>query len=198
MVMFLAALMGMPLPLIPIQILWVNLVTDGLPAMALGVDNNDKDLMLRKPRHPKESVFSNGLGKKILVRGLQIGAATLFVFWLALHLGDGDIVLARTMAFSTLVFSQLFHVFHCKSERYSPFEVGILSNPALVVAVACSTLMQLTVIYLPALQPIFQTTSLNWVHWSVILLVAGWKTYIAAIHHYLIKPMNRKLAYLGG
>lgn len=198
MVMFLAALMGMPLPLIPIQILWVNLVTDGLPAMALGVDNNDKDLMLRKPRHPKESVFSNGLGKKILVRGLQIGAATLFVFWLALHLGDGDIVLARTMAFSTLVFSQLFHVFHCKSERYSPFEVGILSNPALVVAVACSTLMQLTVIYLPALQPIFQTTSLNWVHWSVILLVAGWKTYITAIHHYLIKPMNRKLAYLGG
>ncbi|WP_028307423.1 calcium-transporting P-type ATPase, PMR1-type [Desulfitibacter alkalitolerans] len=196
MVMFLAALMGMPLPLIPIQILWVNLVTDGLPAMALGVDNNDKDLMLRKPRHPKESVFSNGLGKKILVRGLQIGAATLFVFWLALQLGDGDIVLARTMAFSTLVFSQLFHVFHCKSERYSPFEVGILSNPALVVAVACSTLMQLTVIYLPALQPIFQTTSLNWVHWSVILLVAAWKTYITAIYHYLIKPVGRKLAYL--
>ena len=190
MVMFLAALMGMPLPLIPIQILWVNLVTDGLPAMALGVDNNNKDLMLRKPRKPKESVFSNGLGKKIVIRGLQIAAATLFVFWLALYLGDGDIVLARTMAFTTLVFSQLFYVFHCKSETHSPFEVGVFSNPILVVAVVFSVTMQLTVIYLPALQPIFQTTSLNWVHWSVILLVAGWRTYIAAIHHYLIKPMG--------
>jgi len=196
MVMFLAALMGMPLPLIPIQILWVNLVTDGLPAMALGVDNNAKDLMFRKPRHPKESVFSGGLGKKILVRGFQIGLATLFVFWLALQLGGGDLVLARTMAFSTLVFSQLFHVFHCKSERYSPFEVGVLSNPALIVAVCCSIAMQLTVIYLPFLQPVFQTTSLNWLHWSVILLVAGWKTYLTAIYHYIAKPIRRKLVYL--
>ena len=195
-VMFLAALMGMPLPLIPIQILWVNLVTDGLPAMALGVDNNDKHLMLRKPRHPKESVFSGGLGKKILVRGIQIGMATLFVFWVALELGGGDLVLARTMAFTTLVFSQLFHVFHCKSESYSPFEVGVLSNPALVVAVLCSIAMQLTVIYLPFLQPIFQTTSLNWLHWSIILLVAGWKTYLSAIYHYIANPIRRKLVYL--
>ncbi len=196
MVMFLAALLGMPLPLIPIQILWVNLVTDGLPAMALGVDNNDKDLMIRKPRHPKESIFSNGLGKKIIVRGLQIAAAALFVFWLALELGDGDIVLARTMTFCTLVFSQLFHVFHCKSEKYSPFEVGIFSNPALVLAVVCSTIMQLVVVYLPALQPIFKTTSLNWLHWTIILLVAGWKTYLGAISYYLVRPISRKIAFL--
>ncbi|MEW6623177.1 MAG: calcium-transporting P-type ATPase, PMR1-type [Bacillota bacterium] len=195
MVMFLAALFGMPLPLVPIQILWVNLVTDGLPAMALGVDNNDQDIMYRNPRHPKESIFSNGLGKKILKRGIQIGLSALFVFWLALQLSDGDLVLARTMAFCTLVFSQLFHVFHCKSERYSPFEVGIFSNPKLIVAVTCSVVMQLTVVYLPALHPVFQTTSLNWLHWSVILLVAGWTTYLSAISYYFMQPLSRRLAY---
>jgi Ca2+-transporting ATPase len=147
--MFFAALLALPLPLLPIQILWVNLVTDGLPAMALGVDNIDRDIMLRKPRHPKESIFSQGLWRKIINRGLQIGLGTLVVFVLANYLSDGNITLARTMAFATLVFSQLFHVFDCKSERHSVFEIGIFSNIYLVLAVACSIFMQLAVIYFP-------------------------------------------------
>lgn len=193
--MFLAALCGLPLPLMPIQILWVNLVTDGLPAMALGVDNADMDIMERPPRSPGESVFSHGLSRKIISRGLQICLQTLFIFIVAMILGDGDLKIARTMAFTTLVFSQLFHVFDCKSERFSPFQVGILSNPYLVGAVLCSITMQLSVIYLPFLQPIFKTVPLNMFQWAMIIFAAGWRTFALAIIHFL-RPLGRKLVYL--
>jgi len=191
--MFLAALAGLPLPLLPIQILWVNLVTDGLPAMALGVDNADKDIMLRSPRHPKESIFSHGLSKKIAARGFQIGLGTLIVFTIGIWLGDGQLEIARTMAFSTLVFSQLFHVFDCKSERHTLFEVGIFSNMLLVAAVAISVTMQLSVIYLPFLQPIFKTVPLNAFHWMIILLTAGWRTFAVAILYYCWRPIKRRV-----
>ncbi|WP_428846263.1 calcium-transporting P-type ATPase, PMR1-type [Metallumcola ferriviriculae] len=194
--MFFAALAGLPLPLLPIQILWVNLVTDGLPAMALGVDNADKDVMLRSPRHPKESIFSRGLASKIMSRGFQIGLGTLLVFTLGVWLGDGELAAARTMAFATLVFSQLFHVFDCKSERYSLFQVGVFSNSFLVIAVTCSVIMQLSVIYLPFFQPIFKTVPLNLFHWCVILLAAGWRTFGLAIYHYAWRPLARRLVFL--
>ncbi len=193
--MFLATLVGLPIPLLPIQILWVNLVTDGLPAMALGVDNADPDIMSRSSRKPGESVFSNGLGRKIIMRGLQIGLGTLIVFVIALVLGDGNLKIARTMAFATLVFSQLFHVFECKSEKYSPFKVGIFSNPFLVWAVGCSIIMELSVIYLPVLQPIFKTVPLNIFQWFIIILFAGWKTFGSLIV-YLLRPLCRKLVFL--
>ncbi|MGF7185716.1 Ca2+-transporting ATPase [Desulfitispora alkaliphila] len=193
--MFLAALAGLPLPLLPIQILWVNLVTDGLPAMALGVDNKDPDVMSRKPRNPRESVFSRGLSRKIIVRGLQIGIGTLIVFVLGMMISDGNLDYARTMAFTTLVFSQLFHVFECKSERYSVFQVGVFSNPYLIVAVAISTLMQLTVIYTPFFQNVFSTVALDAIDWGIILIVAGWKTMIAAVVHFLIKPIWKRITF---
>jgi Ca2+-transporting ATPase len=170
--MFLGTLVGLPLPLLPIQILWVNLVTDGLPAMALGVDGTEPDIMRRSPRKPDESVFARGLGRKILIRGTMIGIGTLFVFVVGLWYGVG-LLAARTMAFTTLVFSQLFHVFDCKSERRGIFEVGIFSNPILVLAVMISVFMQLSVIYLPFLQNIFKTTVLLPWQWVIILAVAG-------------------------
>ncbi|UWG96084.1 calcium-transporting P-type ATPase, PMR1-type [Dehalobacter sp. DCM] len=170
--MFLGTLTGLPLPLLPIQILWVNLVTDGLPAMALGVDGSEPDIMKRSPRLPGENVFAKGLGKKILIRGTIIGLGTLLVFVIGLFYGT-SLLAARTMAFTTLVFSQLFHVFDCKSERRGIFEVGIFSNPLLVGAVAVSVTMQLCAIYLPFMQTIFKTTALTGWQWIVILLVAG-------------------------
>jgi len=171
-VMFLGTLVGLPLPLLPIQILWVNLVTDGLPAMALGADGMDPEIMRRKPRKPNESVFARGLGRKILIRGTMIGLGTLLVFIIGLWAGAG-LLEARTMAFTTLVFSQLFHVFDCKSEEKGIFEVGIFSNPLLVIAVLISVTMQLSVIYLPVLQAIFKTAALVSWQWIVILIVAG-------------------------
>ncbi len=170
--MFLAALVALPLPLLPIQILWVNLVTDGLPAMALGVDKSEPDIMKRSPRKPEESIFAGGLARKILIRGSIIGLGTLLVFVIGLWYGVG-LLAARTMAFTTLVFSQLFHVFDCKSESRGIFEVGIFSNPFLVIAVLISTVMQISVIYLPFFQVIFKTTALSLWQWGVILVVAG-------------------------
>lgn len=170
--MFLATLVGLPLPLLPIQILWVNLVTDGLPAMALSADKTDREVMNRPPRQPDEGIFARGLAGKIGIRGTIIGFGTLSVFAIALFIGV-DMLGARTMALTTLVFSQLFHVFECKSESRGIFEVGIFSNPYLVAAVATSIIMQLAVIYLPVLQPIFKTTALAGWQWGLILAVAG-------------------------
>ncbi len=189
--MFLGTLVGLPLPLLPIQILWVNLVTDGLPAMALGVDGTEPDIMKRSPRRPDESVFARGLGRKILIRGSMIGLGTLLVFVIGLWYGVG-LLAARTMAFSTLVFSQLFHVFDCKSERRGIFEVGIFSNPLLVVAVMISVTMQLSVIYLPFLQNIFKTTALHTWQWVIILLVAGGPSVIIGLVRLFRSTFRRK------
>jgi len=171
-VMFLAAVVGLPLPLLPIQILWVNLVTDGLPAMALGVDPAEPDVMRRPPRHPNESVFSRGLGRRIGIRGLMIGLLTLGLFAYD-YLMLGNLTHARTVAFATLVMSQLFHVFDARSERRSLFEVGLFTNPFLLVAVSISTSMLLLVIYHPGLAKVFQTIPLNFRDWTLVVLFAG-------------------------
>jgi len=180
--MFIATIVGLPLPLLPVQILWVNLVTDGLPAMALGVDPNNHDIMNRPPRNPKESVFSRGLSRKIITRGLQIGMSTVFVFAIVYFLKN-DLAEARTMAFCTLVFSQMFHVFDCRSEVYNVFEIGIFKNQYLIVATFCSLLMQLLVIYHPFMQEVFATVPLGIEDWVVILVVSGWTFIISAARH---------------
>ena len=125
MVMFFAMLMALPLPLVPIQILWVNLVTDGLPAMALGLDKAEGDLMKRKPRHPNEGVFARGLGWKIISRGILIGLATLIAFIVVYKNNPDNLVYAQTIAFATLVLAQLIHVFDCRSEKSIFFEKSI-------------------------------------------------------------------------
>lgn len=168
--MFLAVLMGMPLPLLPIQILWMNLVTDGLPAMALGVDPAEKDIMYRRPRNPQESVFSEGLGWRIVSTGTVFAIGTLMAF--AIGLMMGQVELARTMAFNTLVFYQLFFVFACRSERHSIIEVGFFGNIQLVLAVLISASLQMAVNYIDFLQPIFHTVPLELKHWVVVLAIA--------------------------
>jgi len=182
--MFVAALAGFPLPLLPVQILWVNLVTDGLPAMALGVDPKEPDIMNRPPRNPTESVFSRGLSRKIICRGLQIGISTVLVFILT-YLLKHDLALARTMAFSTLVFCQLFHVYDCRSEMLTIFELGLFSNKYLLLATGCSTMMQMAVIYVPFLREIFGTVPLTVTEWLVIFTVAGWTFILGALKHLL-------------
>lgn len=183
--MFLASLLGFPIPLIPIQILWVNLVTDGLPAIALGVDPPDKGIMLKAARRKDESIFSQGLSHKILLRGTLIGLCTLTIFAITLKINNGDLIKARTMAFATLVMSQLIHVFECRSERHSIFEINLAGNMYLVAAVITSTIMLSIAIYLPVLQPIFKTTSLSAGEWievmffsAAIALIVNLRTYI--------------------
>lgn len=181
--MFIATLAGLPIPLLPVQILWVNLVTDGLPAMALGVDPNERNIMNRPPRNPQESIFSRGLSKKIIGRGIQIGFSTVLVF-AGIYFLKNDIALARTMAFCTLVFSQMFHVFDCRSEIFTIFESGLFKNKYLVIAACISITMQLSVVYAPFLQNVFSTVPMSVNDWFVVLTISGW-TFILNLLKYM-------------
>ncbi|MBP2650164.1 MAG: calcium-transporting P-type ATPase, PMR1-type [Firmicutes bacterium] len=184
--MFIASLAGMPMPLLPAQILWVNLVTDGFPAMALGVDPGETGVMNRPPRNPAESIFSRGLSRKIVARGFQIGLSTVLVF-AAVYYGKGDLPLARTMALTTLVFCQLFHVYDCRSETKTIFEAGFIANKYLVAATVGSVIMQLVIVYVPFLRNVFSTTILMPNDWLLILAVAGWTTIIGAVKHFIFR-----------
>ncbi|WP_085992443.1 calcium-translocating P-type ATPase, SERCA-type [Oceanobacillus senegalensis] len=166
-VMLFAMLLAMPLPLVPVQILWVNLVTDGLPAMALGLDKAEDNVMKRSPRNPREGVFARGLGYKIISRGILIGLVTLIAFMLTYQNNPDNLVYAQTVAFSTLVMAQLIHVFDCRTEN-SIFDRNPFGNWYLIVAVISSILLLLVVIYWPLLQPIFHTTSLALRDWLFI------------------------------
>ncbi|WP_411553359.1 calcium-translocating P-type ATPase, SERCA-type [Paenibacillus lautus] len=178
--MFFAMMMGLPLPLVPIQILWVNLVTDGLPAMALGVDQPEKDLMEHKPRGAKENIFARRLGWKIISRGILIGLCTLGAFWVTLRIAPNDpaqLAKAQSVAFATLVMAQLIHVFDCRSSR-SIFHRNPLQNKALVLAVLSSVLLMLGVMYIEAFQPIFKTVPLGLKEWALTLVAAGIPTFL--------------------
>ncbi|REE88640.1 Ca2+-transporting ATPase [Paenibacillus taihuensis] len=181
--MFLAMMAGLPLPLVPIQILWVNLVTDGLPAMALGVDQSEKDLMQQKPRSAKENIFARRLGWKIISRGILIGVCTLGAFWITLQIAPkspANLVHAQTVAFATLVMAQLIHVFDCRSSR-SIFHRNMLQNKYLLFAVLSSVLLMLGVLYIDALQPIFKTVPLGFRDWCLVIVAAGIPTFLMGI-----------------
>jgi len=178
-VMLFAMLLALPLPLVPIQILWVNLVTDGLPAMALGLDKPEGDLMNRKPRHPKEGVFARGLGWKVISRGFLIGIVTLAAFMIVYYRNPDDLAYAQTIAFATLVMAQLIHVFDCRSEK-SIFERNPFGNMYLIGAVISSILLMLVVIYYPPLQPIFHTLPILARDWLLILGLSAIPTFLLA------------------
>ncbi|GAB7053892.1 MULTISPECIES: calcium-translocating P-type ATPase, SERCA-type [Paenibacillus] len=200
MTMFLAMMCGLPLPLVPIQILWVNLVTDGLPAMALGVDQAEKDLMQQKPRSAKENIFARRLGWKIVSRGILIGLCTLAAFYITLKQGGDSpnaLVKAQTVAFVTLVMAQLIHVFDCRSSR-SIFHRNPLQNVWLVLAVVSSLLLMLPVLYVEQLQPIFKTVPLGGLDWLLVLVFAGIPSFLMGIGSVLSGSSKRKRMTYGG
>ncbi|CUO00634.1 Calcium-transporting ATPase [Sarcina ventriculi] len=182
--MFLASLFYLPTPMLPIQILFVNLATDGLPAIALGVDPADKDIMNQQPRDKKEGVFARGLTEKILVRGCLIGICTLLSFIGGMYYGM-SLETCRTMALATLVMSQLFHVFECRSERHSIFEIKLFSNPYLVLAVLSSVIMLLSIIYVPFLRQIFHTTALGINNWLLVLFCSSVIFFINSVYLFI-------------
>ena len=160
-VIFVASLLGWPLPLIAIQILWINLVTDGLPALALGVDPATKDIMKRKPRNPQEHILSKNMISKIIITSLMILIGTLFLFNHYLSLGLES---AHTVAFTTLVFIEMATVFIV---RYS-YHQGFLSNWKLLLAIASSIGLHLLILYTP-IAFIFNVVPLNLMEWASIL-----------------------------
>jgi Ca2+-transporting ATPase len=156
--LFLAPFVGLPIPLQPIHILWINLLTDGLPALALSMEPEEGDLMKRPPRHPRESVFAHGLGIHAIWVGLLMAAVVLSLQAWAIHIGDGH---WQTMVFTVLCFLQLGHVMAIRSERQSLFTQGIFTNKPLLVSVTTTFVLQLCTVYIPFLNPIFKTEPLT-------------------------------------
>jgi Ca2+-transporting ATPase len=157
--MLFAILFGLPLPLLPVQILWINLVTDGLPALALGVEPAERDLMRRPPRPPEEHLLAGGLGWHVSWVGMLMGLLTIGVF--AWAWTSRDLIHAQTMAFFTLTMLQMSNVLAVRSEREPLWRIGVLSNPKLIGAVMLTLILQLSITYLPILQPVFHTTPLS-------------------------------------
>ncbi|MBC7936351.1 MAG: cation-translocating P-type ATPase [Rhizobacter sp.] len=173
--LFVAPLMGLPMPLLPVHILWVNLITDGLPALALSTEPAEKNIMRRLPRHPNESIFAKGLGIHIIWVGLFVGALTLATQF---YLIDQQVSHWQTLVFTVLCFAQLWHVMAIKSETASVFSTGVFDNKPLLLAVTGTIGLQLAVIYVPALNSYFHTEPLTAIELvlafaisSVVLLV---------------------------
>ncbi|MGL4607381.1 MAG: calcium-translocating P-type ATPase, PMCA-type [Eubacteriaceae bacterium] len=167
-ILFIATLIGIAQPLLPIHILWINLITDSLPALALGVEKADKDIMKEKPRSPKESIFAHGLGGRIIFQGIVLATITLSVF--AFGLANYGIEVARTMCFAVLGFSQLSHAINVRSESKSLFGLATFSNRYLWGALGISLVLQLVVLLIPSLQPIFSVVNMNLSQWTVVIV----------------------------
>lgn len=155
---FLAPLLGLPMPLLPIHILWINLVTDGLPGLALAKEKAESDLMMRPPRPSGESLFAGGIGFHIVWVGMFMAAITLGIQAWALHV---NIEHWQTMVFTVLSFAQLAHVLAIRSDRQFLFQQGLFTNWLLIVAVCITVMLQLTVIYLPLANQVFRTQPLS-------------------------------------
>ncbi|OOM16218.1 calcium-translocating P-type ATPase, PMCA-type [Clostridium saccharobutylicum] len=179
--MFLATLFYLPNPLSPIQILLVNLATDGLPAIALGVDPAESDIMRQQPREKGESIFARGLVEKIIVRGTLIGLCTLLSFMVGRYYGM-NLETCRTLALCTLVMSQLIHVFECRSERHSIFEIKLFTNPWLVGAVSISVILICSVLYVPFLQQVFHTVPLSVKQVLIVMFFSGIIAFINSVY----------------
>lgn len=192
--MFFAMLAGLPLPLLPIQILWVNLVTDGLPAIALGVDPAEKDIMSRPPRRVDEGIFARGLSVKILSRGILIGLVTLGVFVLALRTQPGNLYRAQTMAYSTLTIAQFVLVFDCRSVEGGIFKRNLFGNVWLLLAVGSSVLLFLMTIYVPVVATVFKTVQLSLQEWLIVFFAACIPTFALSARRGARNAIKTKVA----
>ena len=169
-VMLIGPFLGMPLPLIPLQILWINLVTDGLPGLALAVEDSERGIMKRSPFHPTESIFSRGMGQQILWIGFLMGLISLgigYVYWLRDPNGPW-----QTMVFTTLTLAQMGNALAIRSNTDSIFKIGFFSNRLMVVAVTITFILQLALIYVPFLQGFFETEALSFVDLMIALLTS--------------------------
>jgi len=164
---FIASVFNLGNPLSPILILWINLVTDSLPALALSMDPAENDIMTRKPRDPGQGIFTRGMIRRISYQGATIGLISLAAYLVGYR--DGGNALGQTMAFAVLGFSQLFHVRNLHSNIHSSFRTGLLSNKALLGAILVSCLLLLAVLVVPGMMKVFGTVSMDTIHWLITM-----------------------------
>jgi Ca2+-transporting ATPase len=191
-VMFVASLLRLPVPLLPIQILWINLITDGLPALALGVDPTDKKIMKQPPRLKDEPVISRQMGSWILMQGAFIAFCSLLAFYLVYFIENESIERARTACFIVLACSQLFHSFNCRSIRESIFSLGFLTNSSLVYATLLSFILQMAVIYVPFLQSVFKTVPLGLFDWLMVLVISSFPLWAMELTKMINRIVSKK------
>jgi Ca2+-transporting ATPase len=167
---FLAPFFGLPIPLFAIQILWVNLITDGLPGLALAAEKAEPYIMNRPPRPPSEGIFSGGMAVHILWVGFLMGLSCLAIQWFSMKTGNPN---WQTMVFSTLCLSQLGHVLAIRSGRRSLFQMGFFANPGMLLALLITVGLQLMIVYVPFFNPIFRTTPLSFKDMVIVLLFSS-------------------------
>jgi Ca2+-transporting ATPase len=166
---FTAILAGLPSPLAPIHLLWLNLVTDGLPALALGLEKGEPDIMKRPPRPPEQPILTRDLWTLISVQAVIDMLVTLGAFIWAMRASGDNLIFARTVAFTTLVMSELVRAYTSRSERHSVFKIGVFTNRWMIGATASSFVLMLLVLYVPILQPVFNTLPLRLDVWLIIV-----------------------------
>jgi len=188
MVMFITSLVGWPVPLLPIQILWVNLVTDSLPALGLGFDPPDKDIMRRVPRKPNEPIIDRNRGYLMALQGLFIALCSLVAFIYVLFVEKEGVGRARTAAFIVLSVAELFHALNSRHQMKSIFELGFFTNLKLIYALLISLVLQLSVIYIPFMQKIFKTENLTLFDWVLVFILSSLPLWTME----LVKWLNKK------
>ena len=182
--LFLAPFLGLPIPLLPIHILWINLVTDGLPGLALTTEPAEPGIMKRAPRPPHENIFSHGMWQHIIWVGLFIGGITLATLAWAL---SRDVAYWQTMVFTVLTVSQLFHSLAVRSESASLWRVGLLSNLPMLGAFILTLFLQLVVIYTPAFNTIFHTQPLPMLDLAACLFISSLILFAVEIEKWLMR-----------
>ncbi|WP_195429470.1 calcium-translocating P-type ATPase, PMCA-type [Clostridium sp. D46t1_190503_E9] len=170
--LFVAILLNWAAPLLPIHILWVNLITDSFPALSLGVDPGDKGVMDLPPRNPKESLFAGKMGKLLILNGILIGATTLFAFVLGEYLYPDSLRHAQTMAFVVLSVSQLFYSLAMRNETKSLFQVGVFKNKWLIGSIVFGILLQFAIITIPFTASVFKVYRLAFKDWGIVILIS--------------------------
>jgi Ca2+-transporting ATPase len=183
-VMLWTQLLGMPLPLSTLQILWMNLITDGVPGLALGVERSERNVMSRHPYNPSESILGRGMGRHIVVVGLLLGFIALSVGLWGYLTGNPH---WRTMVFTTLTLSQLGHALAVRSERDSVFSIGLFSNRPLLVAIVVTLILQMGVVYLPFVRSVFGTTALPWPELLISLVFSTLIFWVVELEKLLIR-----------
>ena len=189
---FMGLVLGLESPLLAIQLLWINLVTDSFPAVALGLEPIDKDIMKKKPIDSKKSIFADGLWEKIFVEGTMIGMLTLFAFSLGNKLFGLEV--GRTMAFVSLSMLELTHSFNVRSEE-SIFKIGVFKNIYLVGAFALGLILQVSVVIIPQIARIFDVVSLNKIQWIYTILISISPIFILEIQKKINEIKFGKIIY---
>ena len=193
-IIFIAILAGLPSPLTAIQLLWLNLITDGAPALALGVEKGDPDTMDQPPRPPEEPIINRQMRVGIIVQTLAITSVTLGAYLVGLRAHPEAPEFAETMSFVTLSFSELLRAFTARSERYPVLKIGLLTNRTMFYAVAASLVLLLAVVYVPFLQPIFNTVPLGISQWELMLPLLFVPAVAAEITKWLISRRSSRVA----